>query len=231
MPLSLSQLKRNFGSFTYEEDPRREGAILIDQHWIAAQIVQLKTPFGRFPCHKKVFCQMKGFVLEADNHALIHDIGGIWVPRHILWDRRRPLSGHAFGCEMDINVRWGSDGPGSEINYGANSYQPPQLIDIARSWGFEWGGSWNSSKDGMHFAVVKPGVRTSCTGTLKLKDTGEQVKVLQRLLNYTGDSGLSADGVFGQLTNTEVLEFQGKHGLEVDGIVGKQTWEALLNWR
>lgn len=58
--------------------------------------------------------------------------------------------------------------------------------------------------------------------TIKKGNKGAAVKKLQELLNIT------ADGMFGNNTETAVKEFQRKNGLAVDGIVGAKTWAALL---
>lgn len=57
--------------------------------------------------------------------------------------------------------------------------------------------------------------------TIKLNSKGEDVKYLQKLL------GLTADGVFGQKTDTAVKKFQKEHNLTADGIVGAKTWTEL----
>ena len=63
---------------------------------------------------------------------------------------------------------------------------------------------------------------------LKFKDTGAQVKTLQRLLNALGYDSGKVDGIFGQATRAAVVAFQRAKGLTADGIVGKATWTALL---
>ncbi|MDP2210182.1 MAG: M15 family metallopeptidase [Candidatus Aquicultor sp.] len=155
MPLSQEGLKKVFGSFNYRENPRKRGAVIIDPAWVRAHIVSISTPFGRFRCHSRISYQMESFVREACEEKLVTDIGGIWVARHILWDPRRPISGHAYGCDIDINVDDGRDGPGGRLNYGGNSFQPAGLLELADKWGFEWGGDWRRNKDGMHFSCVR----------------------------------------------------------------------------
>jgi hypothetical protein len=53
--------------------------------------------------------------------------------------------------------------------------------------------------------------------------TGQQVKVLQKLLG-----NLDVDGIWGPQTNAVVLGFQKRFGLDADGIVGPLTWSKLL---
>lgn len=56
--------------------------------------------------------------------------------------------------------------------------------------------------------------------------TGQQVKILQSLLNMHG-ANLEVDGSFGKLTVNAVKAFQKSHNLECDGLVGTNTWNAL----
>ena len=58
--------------------------------------------------------------------------------------------------------------------------------------------------------------------TLRYGSTGEDVKLLQRILG-----GLDADGIFGRLTLAAVVAYQKAAGLDADGIVGPLTWAAL----
>ncbi|MFB2938806.1 peptidoglycan-binding protein [Aerosakkonemataceae cyanobacterium BLCC-F154] len=62
---------------------------------------------------------------------------------------------------------------------------------------------------------------------LRLGSKGEDVKLLQQLLNSYGYS-LVVDGDFGSRTDAAVKGFQRSRGLVVDGIVGINTWNALL---
>jgi lysozyme len=60
--------------------------------------------------------------------------------------------------------------------------------------------------------------------TLRNGDKGQQVKVLQKLLNC----GLTVDGIFGEKTETAIKEYQAVNDLTADGIVGTKTWSKLL---
>ncbi|MCD8159803.1 MAG: peptidoglycan-binding protein [Clostridiales bacterium] len=63
--------------------------------------------------------------------------------------------------------------------------------------------------------------------TLRNGDTGQQVTVLQKLLNQLGSS-LTEDGDFGSKTEAAVKSYQKGQGLTQDGICGPKTWAAIL---
>lgn len=63
---------------------------------------------------------------------------------------------------------------------------------------------------------------------LRLGSRGNFVKCLQNLLINQGYS-LSADGVFGSITNSAVQSFQNTNLLAVDGVVGANTWSKVNN--
>jgi peptidoglycan hydrolase-like protein with peptidoglycan-binding domain len=67
--------------------------------------------------------------------------------------------------------------------------------------------------------------------TIKLGDTGEDVK-LQRVFARTKVLGPDdVDGVFGPKTDHAVREFQQSNGLVADGVVGPITWSHLPAYR
>lgn len=53
-------------------------------------------------------------------------------------------------------------------------------------------------------------------------DKGDEVKKLQRFLNWYGDYGLSVDGIVGRKTIGAVRYYQGREKLKVDGSFGKE---------
>ena len=68
--------------------------------------------------------------------------------------------------------------------------------------------------------------------TIKLGDTGDDVKRLQRVFVRTKDLGPdNLDGVFGPQTEKVVKDFQQSNGLVVDGVVGPITWSHLHPYR
>lgn len=62
-------------------------------------------------------------------------------------------------------------------------------------------------------------------GYFKVGDKGEQVKNLQKLLNWLNGCNLTIDGSYGKLTNTQVGKFQTNAKLKVDYKFGKKSLE------
>src|SRR3954449_1194447 len=68
--------------------------------------------------------------------------------------------------------------------------------------------------------------------TIKLGDTGDDVKRLQRVFARMKVLGPdSVDGVFGAQTDQAVRDFQQSNGLVVDGVVGPITWSKIHPYR
>ena len=68
--------------------------------------------------------------------------------------------------------------------------------------------------------------------TIKLGDTGDDVKRLQRVfarMKVLASDDL--DGVFGPRTEDAVKDFQESNGLVVDGVVGPITWSHVHPYR
>ena len=68
--------------------------------------------------------------------------------------------------------------------------------------------------------------------TIKLGDSGDDVKRLQRVFARTKVLGPdSVSGVFGAQTDQAVRDFQQSNGLVVDGVVGPITWSHIRPYR
>jgi len=79
------------------------------------------------------------------------DYGGCYVPRFIDRNPELPLSMHAFGLAIDLNV--------STNQLGTEGDLDPRIVRIFERWGFTWGGAW-TRPDPMHFELarlVEPG--------------------------------------------------------------------------
>lgn len=69
----------------------------------------------------------------------------------------------------------------------------------------------------------------NCSYTYRQGSRGENVKILQEVLNDKIGCGLVEDGIFGAKTATCVKVYQKQNKLDVDGVVGKQTCGSLNN--
>lgn len=72
-------------------------------------------------------------------------------------------------------------------------------------------------------AKAYTGTFPSVPPNLKKGSKGQQVKNLQKYLNWFGAYGLEVDGDFGTKTQKAVKDFQKRTGLAVDGIFGKNS--------
>jgi peptidoglycan hydrolase-like protein with peptidoglycan-binding domain len=63
--------------------------------------------------------------------------------------------------------------------------------------------------------------------TLRLGDTGSDVRTVQVVMNSQHCGPLVEDGIFGPKTQAAVKKYQGERGLVADGIVGPKTWARI----
>lgn len=83
-------------------------------------------------------------------------------------------------------------------------------------------GSRFSSKVNKNFKVYR--AKGTYEGSLHLGDSGDEVKKLQKFLNwYYGADVLTVDGIFGKQTALILRKFQDDNGLTVDGYCGPAT--------
>jgi len=66
------------------------------------------------------------------------------------------LSSHAWGTAFDINAK--TNGIGKVPPYSGQPSCIRELVEIANSYGFYWGGHFSSRPDGMHFEIAQLGV-------------------------------------------------------------------------
>lgn len=76
----------------------------------------------------------------------------------------------------------------------------------------------------MIFTIAQPAMAYAQVG---MGSSGNDVKVLQNMLNTVDNAKLVADGIFGARTKNAVIAFQRNNGLSADGICGPKTWEKL----
>lgn len=140
---------RLFGSFSYVVHP--DGRITEDPRWVRANIAGSRVPvLGWVRCHRLMLPQLAMALREIQQRRLTGLIdrrgyGGCYVARTILWDPKNPLSMHAWGLAIDINV--------PQNPYGRTPRLDPRIVTVFKRWGFRWGGDWKIP-DGMHFELA-----------------------------------------------------------------------------
>ncbi|MDQ4149169.1 MAG: M15 family metallopeptidase [Actinomycetota bacterium] len=141
--------QRAIGSFRFITN--EDGTITQDSRWVASHIVRRRVPIlGSVNCHRVMIPQLEGALREIEQAGLSHLIkvgqyGGCYVPRFIGRDKSKPISMHAWGLAVDINV--------AENLPGRTPKMDPRIVAIFESWGFRWGGRW-STPDGHHFELA-----------------------------------------------------------------------------
>lgn len=103
-------------------------------------------------------------------------------------------------------------------------------------WGYNWDGDSRprekGESDGPHFELKRISadahvIANTFPRIMRLGDTGEDVKALQKTLADKRYNIGALDGVFGPKTDRAVRALQKATGLVVDGLVGKQTLKTL----
>ena len=146
---SGASAQRAIGNFRYTANP--DGSISQDRNWVAQHITKRTVPLlGEVTCHRTMLPQLEGALTEIRDSGLSASIkpgqyGGCYSPRFIQSDGSKPLSMHAWGLAVDINV---ADNP-----VGARPTLDPKVVAIMERWGFRWGGRW-SPPDGHHFELA-----------------------------------------------------------------------------
>lgn len=131
---------------------RKNGFIRPDPAWVSAYIVNASVPIlGSVTCNRLMIPQLAAALAEIERDGLASlidpaDYGGCYVPRFIDRDPSLPLSMHAFGLAVDLNV--------SQNPLGSSGQMDQRVISIFEKWGFRWGGTF-SRPDPMHFEVSR----------------------------------------------------------------------------
>ena len=116
---------------------------------------------------------------------------------------------------------------------GTSSGVVTSAVSTWHAWGEMKGVDYGDVTDTVTPEPAEPAEPESPLGTRLLKRTspymrGDDVKVLQSMLNVLGFDCGAVDGIFGDKTKAGVKAFQQAKGLVVDGIVGPKTKAALL---
>jgi hypothetical protein len=139
-------IKKAFGEFAAR--PLPTGYIVIDPHWLAANIRTARVPIlGRVSCHRALFPQLRAALSRVQAEGIAHlinpnDFAGCFGPRFVSRDPDGRLSHHAWGVAFDINAA--ENRPGYEPNLSR------RVVAVIEDFGFTWGGRW-IIPDGMHF--------------------------------------------------------------------------------
>ncbi len=156
-----------FGSFAYRPNPATFNGrgITITDGWDNRNIVTVNIPQlrgipiygtpgrGNMRVHRLVSGQIARLFRAWEDAGLINLVrtfSGGFTPRFI--GGTRTLSNHAFGAAFDINEEWNGQ-PATPAATGRTG-SVRELVPIANSLGFYWGGHYTGRKDGMHFEVV-----------------------------------------------------------------------------
>jgi hypothetical protein len=126
------------------------GFIKPAQVWVDSNIsTAMVSIIGEVTCHRLMLPQLQAALSEIESEGLAGelrpgDYGGCYVPRFIDRNPSLPLSMHAFGLAVDLNVSTNQLGTSGDMN--------PRIVEIFERWGFVWGGEW-SRPDPMHFEL------------------------------------------------------------------------------
>jgi hypothetical protein len=142
-------VKKTYGEFAYRDSSGRDIEIsrsFVDRHIVTADVPLL----GPVRCHRATIAPLAAALTqlaEANLGHLVERAGyaGCWFPRRIGPDE--PVSRHAWGIAVDLNI--GANPRGSF------SSQDPRLVDVMRSAGFTWGGTWLVPDPG-HYELLAP---------------------------------------------------------------------------
>lgn len=110
---------------------------------------------GQVKFYKPAMPQLLRAFAEIEEQGLaglILSYAGTFYPRLKRGSSTSP-SNHSFGTAIDINSEWNGfkQKPAKQGAKGSVIL----LVPIFEKYGFEWGGNWSSTPDGMHFEVEK----------------------------------------------------------------------------
>lgn len=131
-----SVLKQALGEFAIRDGTGRD--VEVDPAWVARSITTGTVPIlGRVTCHRDVLPALREVMGELEQDGLAHMVdpatyAGCFVARRTA--PGQPLSHHAWGAALDLNV--GGNPRGSF------STQDPRLVEALTRRGFTWGGAW-----------------------------------------------------------------------------------------
>jgi hypothetical protein len=161
-PLTQSQLQAMFGKIEYTVKPDGS-SINITNGWEAANKITIEIPqiaglppynTNKISVHRKAAPQFQRLFNEwekAGLKRLILSYDGSYLAR-LIRGSSTSLSNHAYGTAIDLNYAWNGLGKIAALKGQQGSVR--ELVPIANSLGFYWGGHF-SRNDGMHFEIAK----------------------------------------------------------------------------
>ena len=186
----------------------------------------------------QLVCNAENFIESAKRQGLkiskVPTLGGIMV-----WQRGASLEGWDGAGHVAFVEQINEDGSiiTSESGWAAYAFKRIKRTNSNGRWGMNSSYSFrgciiNPSIGAVTKAEPKPTATPKAytgklpTSTLRRGSRGEQVKLLQKFLNWYGNK-LTVDGDFGPATESAVLKFQIENNLTVDGIVGVKTRDKM----
>lgn len=166
--VSTADRQRVFGAFDFVSAPVPSNPenIRILGNWEQQNIVRVQIPQlvgiqgaphdGGARVHKKAAAQIIDLWKAWDDAGLLNRVltwDGAFVPRFVRGSRTA-LSNHAFGTAFDINASLNPRGVKPPLVGKKGSVR--ELVTIANSLGFYWGGHFGTKPDGMHFEIAVP---------------------------------------------------------------------------
>lgn len=152
-----------FGKFSFTPAPiaGNPERIIVDPKWTRANIVTIEVPqIGRkTQMHKLAADDLTALFAAWEAAGLIDRVvtfNGGWVARYKrgkAGGNDGALSNHSWGTAFDINAKW--NGLGKTPAEIGTQGSVRDLVPIAESLGWAWGGRWKTP-DGMHFERCKP---------------------------------------------------------------------------
>jgi hypothetical protein len=164
-----------FGKFEYQQAPQPGNSepIQILGDWVAQNITLVELPQvaglqtysgtmnGRVRFHRQAAPQLQALWKAWEEASLLSRVafwGGSFVPRLIRGtssgrSAADSLSVHTFGAAFDINVNENRLGARPALVGQPGSVR--ELVELANTYGFYWGGHFTGRPDGMHFEIAK----------------------------------------------------------------------------
>lgn len=149
--LSPLEEKLRFGEFRAAARPSSSGGLTLDPQWMAAHLSTVSVPIlGRVTCNRAFLPALRKALTAVVAAGLQRRVdrsqyGGCFNGRLIAGQPGTPISHHAYGSAIDLNVASNPD--------GAVPHQDPRLVRTFARYGLTWGGSW-LVPDGMHFEAL-----------------------------------------------------------------------------